>query len=106
MPAWLGVLEVAIAVLLLIGLAILLLAVRRRWLARQGGTFECSARLRVSHPSGGWALGVARYNGERLEWFRFFSYAVRPRLSLRRTDVRVVDSRDPDPVQALALYQG
>lgn len=106
MPAWLGVLEAVVAALVLVVLAILLLAVRRRWLARQGGTFECSARLRVSHPSGGWALGVARYNGEMLEWFRFFSYAFRPRLSLRRTDVRVLESRDPDPVEALALYEG
>ncbi len=106
MPAWLGVLEVVIAAVLLLAIAILLLAVRRRWLARQGGTFECSARLRTAHPSGGWALGVARYNGEMLEWFRFFSYAFRPRLSLRRGEVRVADSRDPDPVEALALYEG
>jgi hypothetical protein len=106
MPAWLGVLEAVIAAVLLIAVAILLLALRRRWLARQGGTFECSARLRVTNPSGGWALGVARYNGEMLEWFRFFSYAFRPRLSLRRSEVRVVDSREPDPVEALALYEG
>ena len=106
MPAWLGVLEAVTAAVLLVAVAILLLAVRRRWLARQGGTFECSARLRMTNPSGGWALGVARYNGEMLEWFRFFSYAFRPRLSLRRTEVRVADSRDPDPVEALALYEG
>jgi hypothetical protein len=106
MPAWLGVLEVVVAAVLLVVLAIVLLAARRRWLAREGGTFECSARLRTSNPSGGWALGVARYNGEMLEWFRFFSYAFRPRISMRRTEVSVVDSRDPDPVEALALYEG
>jgi hypothetical protein len=106
MPTWLGVAEIAIAVVLLIGIAIVLLAVRRRWLARQGGTFECSARLHAGQPSGGWALGVARYNGEMLEWFRFFSYAFRPRISLRRTQIRVVETRDPDPVEALALYEG
>ncbi|HET9649425.1 MAG TPA: DUF2550 domain-containing protein [Microlunatus sp.] len=106
MPTWLGVVEIAVAVVLLIGIAIVLLAVRRRWLAREGGTFECSARLHAGNASGGWALGVARYNGEMLEWFRFFSYAFRPRISLRRTEIRVVGSRDPDPVEALALYEG
>lgn len=106
MPAWLGVVEVAIATVVLVVLAIALLAARRRWLARAGGAFECSARLRTRNPSGGWALGVARYNGEMLEWFRFFSYAFRPRLEMRRTDVQVVDSRDPDPIEALALYEG
>jgi hypothetical protein len=105
MPAWLGWLEVVIAIVVVVVLAVALLAARRRWLARQGGTFECSARLRTSNPSGGWALGVARYNGEMLEWFRFFSYAIRPRISMRRTEVSVVDSRDPDPVEALALYE-
>jgi hypothetical protein len=106
MPAWLGVVEVGIATVVLVVLAIALLAARRRWLARAGGAFECSARLRTSNPSGGWALGVARYNGEMLEWFRFFSYAFRPRLEMRRTEVQVVDSRAPDPIEALALYEG
>jgi hypothetical protein len=106
MPSWLGVLEVGVAIVVLVLLAILVLAARRRWLAREGGTFECSARLRTSSPSGGWALGVARYNGEMLEWFRFFSYAFRPRISMRRAEVHVVDSREPDPIEALALYEG
>ena len=107
MPAWLGVLEALIAVVLLLVVAILLLAVRRRWLARQGGTFECSPRLRID--AGERGLGARRRpatTARRLEWFRFFSYAFRPRLSLRRTELRVVDSRDPDPVEALALYEG
>jgi Protein of unknown function (DUF2550) len=106
MPAWLGVVEIVVAAIMLVVVAVVLFAVRRRWVAREGGTFECSARLRTSNPSGGWALGVARYNGEMLEWFRFFSFAFRPRLALRRSEVRVLDSRDPDPVEALALYEG
>jgi len=106
MHDWFGAVE--IVVLLIVGgvLALLLLALRRRWLARQGGAFECSARLRDASPSRGWSLGMARYNGEMLEWFRFFSFSYRPRISLRRTEVRVVDSRDPDPVEASALYDG
>lgn len=106
MSGWLGVLEAVGVAILLVVVALALLAARRRWLSREGGTFECSARLRQSTPSGGWALGVARYNGEMLEWFRFFSYAFRPRITLRRGEVRVLESRDPDPVEALALYEG
>jgi hypothetical protein len=48
-------------------------------------------------------LGVGRYHGGRLEWFRFFSFAVRPRETFPRNRVRVVDSRDPDPVEAVSL---
>ena len=45
------------------------------WLARLGGTFECSLRLRTGSRAGGWSLGIGRYNQEILEWFRFFSFA-------------------------------
>ena len=83
-----------------------LLAGRRRWLAREGGTFECSVRLRTTTPGAGWVLGVARYAGDQLEWFRFFSYAARPRKRFRRGEVWVVETRDPDPVEAAALYAG
>jgi hypothetical protein len=106
MHQWLGAGEVVVGLLLTVVLALLLFALRRRWLTRQGGVFECSARLGTGRPSGGWSLGVARYNGEMLEWFRFFSYSSRPRIALRRGCVQVVDSRDPDPVEAVALYDG
>jgi Protein of unknown function (DUF2550) len=97
MFSWLGAVEVFFGLVVALAIALGLLAARRRWLARQGGTFECSVRLRDSTPSAGWALGVARYNGERLEWFRFFSYASRPRASFHRPDT---------PVEALSLYAG
>lgn len=106
MDAWLlAVLAIAIAVVLCAGM-LALLAGRRRWLAREGGTFECSVRLRTTTPGAGWVLGVARYAGDQLEWFRFFSYAARPRKRFRRGEVLVVETRDPDAVEALALYAG
>jgi hypothetical protein len=104
MHAWLGVAELLAALVLLLVLGLLLLGLRRRWLARQGGTFECSLRLHTATPGSGWALGVGRYNEGRLEWFRFFSYAWRPRKSFPRCEVRVLETRDPDPVEAVALY--
>lgn len=103
MSDWLGVLELLGLLLVLAVLLLVLLAARRRWLSRSGGTFECSLRLRTAAPGAGWVLGVGRYNGGRLEWFRFFSFAVRPRETFPRGQVRVVDTRDPDPVEAVSL---
>lgn len=103
MSGLLGVVETLGLLLVLAVLLLLLLAARRRWLARGGGTFECSLRLRTTTPGGGWVLGVGRYHDGRLEWFRFFSFAVRPRETFPRNHVRVVDSRGPDPVEAVAL---
>ena len=86
--------------------SLLALAGRRRLLARDGGAFECSVRLRTTTPGSGWVLGLARYAGDRLEWFRFFSYSARPRRRFIRERVRVVRTREPDPVEAVALYAG
>ena len=104
MDGWLGVAEVLGALVLLLVLSLVGLALRRRWLARQGGTFECSLRLHSTSPSSGWVLGVGRYNEDLLEWFRFFSYSWRARKSFPRREVRVLDTRDPDPVEAVSLY--
>ena len=103
MIGWLGVLELLGLLLVLAVLLLAPLAARRRWLSRSGGTFECSLRLRTAVPGAGWVLGVGRYNGGRLEWFRFFSFSVRPRQTFPRGRVRVVDTREPDPVEAVSL---
>src|SRR5215207_10735555 len=104
MQGWLVAVEILVLVALCLALPLALLAGRRRWLARLGGTFECSLRLRSGSRASGWSLGIGRYNEEILEWFRFFSFALRPRKSFARRDDRVVDSRDPTPAEAVSLY--
>jgi hypothetical protein len=104
MPSWLGIVEILLAVAICIAAILTLLAGRRRWLGRLGGTFECSLRLRTKTPGSGWVLGLARYNDEILEWFRFFSFALRPRKTFERQHLRVLDYRQPDPVEAVSLY--
>jgi len=104
MDGWWGVVELLGALVLLLALGLVLLAVRRRLLARAGGTFECSLRLHTAAPGSGWMLGVGRYEEGLLQWFRFFSYSWRPRKSFERREVRVLETRDPDPVEAVALY--
>ncbi len=108
---WLSAVEVIGIALGLISAVVLGLAVRRRWLARHGGTFECSLHRHDrpltdsdATPSTGWVLGVARYSGDRLEWFRFFSLAWWPSLAFPRSEVAVMGHRPPTPIEAAALY--
>ncbi|RYE79357.1 MAG: DUF2550 family protein, partial [Myxococcales bacterium] len=71
MPAWQWVVDTAAVVLLAALLFGVFLVVRRRLLSRDGGAFELTVRLRSERPPGhGWSLGMGRYRGEQLEWFR------------------------------------
>ena len=103
MPGWLNVVSILAACVVLVVASLGVLAVRQRWLNRMGGNFECSLRVRVTTPGAGWVLGVCRYSEGILEWFRFFSYSPRPRLTFPRSELRVLETRDPDPVEAVAL---
>ena len=100
MHGWLGVIEVLGVLVGLLAVSLLMLG---RWLDRLGGTFACSLRLRIRTPGAGWVLGVGRYSEGILEWFRFFSYSLRPRMVFPRRSVRVLETRIPDPVEAVAL---
>ena len=100
---WVGVVQILGLCVVLIALSLILLALRQRWLNRMGGNFECSLRLRVTTPGAGWVLGVCRYSEGILEWFRFFSYSPKPRLVFDRSELRVLETRDPDPIEAVAL---
>ncbi|MHC0431020.1 DUF2550 domain-containing protein [Streptomyces sp. O3] len=94
-----------VVVLVLLGLFVF--GLRRRLIQRSGGTFDCSLRWNTPEepdPSGkGWSYGVARYNGDRVEWFRVFSYAPRPRRVLERAAIEVTHRRAPDGEEELAL---
>lgn len=109
---WLSAFEIIAILLVLLAVILVGLAVRRRWLARNGGTFECSMRRSgqnldatdTTTPSTGWVLGVARYSGDYLEWFRFFSLAWWPKYSFRRSEVSILEHRVPTAAEAVALY--
>ena len=100
---------VAEAVAVVVGLGLLFLAalyVRRRVLQRGGGTVDLSLRLRRGTNGRGWVLGVGRFDGDSLEWYRVFSLALRPRRTLSRRDLRVVARRAPTGAERLALLSG
>ncbi|MCA0293976.1 MAG: DUF2550 domain-containing protein [Actinobacteria bacterium] len=102
---WLGITEtVALTLVVLLLLPVAFLGIRRRWLSRQGGLFDCSVRLSTKTPGTGWVLGVARYSGDNLEWFRAFSISVRPRLIFPRSQARAGQQREPDSIESVLLY--
>ncbi|MDQ0789241.1 hypothetical protein QFZ63_002865 [Streptomyces sp. B3I7] len=95
------------AVILLLAVALFVFGLRRRLIQRSGGTFDCSLRWDVSEQTDtsgkGWGYGIARYNGDRVEWFRVFSYAPRPRRVLERSAIEVAGRRAPEGEEELAL---
>jgi len=99
MQWWQWLVDVAGVLLLLTVAYGVALVVRRRVLARNGGTFE------LSHRAGrGWVLGFGRYSGERLEWFRIFSLSPRPKQSWRRDDLTYDGRRQPLGAEQTSLY--
>jgi hypothetical protein len=106
MPVWQWLLDSAGAVLLVVLLFGLLLVVRRRVLARKGGTFELSVRENPHVDGRGWVLGMGRYREDSLEWFRIFSPLPTPRRAWRRNDLAVVSQRDPEGAEEFSLYAG
>jgi hypothetical protein len=107
MAAWQWLVDSAGVVLLLVLGYGLLLVGRRRWLSREGGTFELSVRVRTSRmASRGWVLGLGRYDDDALEWFRIFTLWPRPTRRWRRGDLRFVSQREPSGPESFSLYAG
>ncbi|MEU3301823.1 MULTISPECIES: DUF2550 domain-containing protein [unclassified Streptomyces] len=94
-------------VVALVVIGLFVFGLRRRLIQRSGGTFDCSLRWNVpeesDHSGKGWVYGVARYSGDRVEWFRVFSYAPRPRRALERSSIEVLSRRTPEGEEELAL---
>lgn len=102
---WMGVVEgVLLTAALLLAIPVVWLIARRRWLSRQGGTFECSVRLNATTPGTGWVLGVARYGADSLDWFTSFSLSLMPRKVFPRGDTKAGAQRGPTSVEAVVLF--
>ncbi|MFG2329028.1 DUF2550 domain-containing protein [Streptomyces sp. NPDC048604] len=94
-------------VVALVVIGLFVFGLRRRLIQRSGGTFDCSLRWNVPDEPDltgkGWVYGVARYSGDRIAWFRVFSYAPRPRRVLERSSIEVLARRMPEGEEELAL---
>ena len=104
MPLWQLLLDAAGAVLVLVILYGVALIVRRRLLSRHGGTFELSYRVRSERAGRGWLLGLGRYSGDALEWFRIFSLSPRPKRVWQRDTLSYVGRREPEGRERMSLY--
>ena len=106
MALWQWLLDSAAAILLIVLLFGAWLVVRRRVLSRHGGTFELSLRVRVDKPGRGWVLGLGRYNGDQLEWFRIFSPMPGPKRSWHRSELSYASQRQSTATESVVLYAG
>lgn len=110
MADWLRLSELVLACLaVIILLPVLGMVARRRWLAGRGRLlFDCSLTMdrSIGAPSGGWMLGLGRYVGDNLEWYRVYSWSLRPRIVLGRTSTRVEQVRPPRGDEAEVLLPG
>ena len=104
MPLWQWIVDAVAAVLVLVVLYGVALVVRRKLLSRNGGTFELSYRVRSAGAGRGWLLGIGRYSGDRLEWFRIFSPWPRPKRSWPRSGLTYTGQRIPEGVERMSLY--
>lgn len=104
MPMWAIVLDIIGICLLVLVLVAIYLVSRRRWLSRNGGTFDLSVRVRSERAGRGWVLGIGRYRGDDLEWFRIFTLSVRPKRRFNRQLLTIEERRRPEGVEEFALY--
>jgi hypothetical protein len=99
-------LEIVGGLLLLFGLAIGGFIIRRRLLGRNAATFDCSLRRDRPRKPGGWMLGVARYEEDRLEWFRIFTLNPRPGYVLQRARLDLIEGRQPTDDEIDSILPG
>ena len=106
MPLWQWLLDAAALLLALALLYGALLVLRRRLLSRNGGTFELSHRWGSDEPGRGWVLGLGRYSGDNLEWFRIFSLSPWPKRVYGRSRMSYDGRRPTDEAERHVLYPG
>jgi hypothetical protein len=94
---------VGVVLLLAVLVVVVVLLVRRMRLLRGGGV-DVGLRRRPNRRDGvGWHLGVGRYRGDELAWFRLTSLWPGPTVVVDRTVLEIVDRRAPTPAEAQAV---
>ena len=106
MPLWLWLVDSVALVVVLAALIVLGLVVRRRLVARRGGTFDLSINRGAEIGPKGWTLGVGAYRSNTLEWYRTFSFAWWPRHRFVRGEIAIDVRRDPVGPETFALHAG
>jgi hypothetical protein len=89
------------ALLALVVVAAVVLATRRFWLERGGGTVECG--LRRPSGRGTWRIGVVSYQRDELRWHDALGVALRPEHVFPRRSVEVTSRRPVELSETPAL---
>lgn len=102
--------QVEIGTLLVVVLLVCAVAgiiARRNYLLRGSGGISLALRADVPDPESGrpsvsgaadqrrWALGLGRFIGDELRWYRLFGIGVRPRYVLHRSEIELTSRRAP-----------
>lgn len=95
---------IALALLLFVLIPLIALYVRRRWITGQGGVFDCAMQLFGKDTGVGWSLGLGRYRGPELQWFRSFSLSLKPRVRFQRGETHYISRRGPRAMEAVVLF--
>lgn len=99
--------EIAVTVIVVALLVcISVIFARRRYLSRKGGVFDCEVRSMKANGNRKWADGLARYDANRLEWYRVLSLSFRPRVVLQRRGASMLDHRMATTEEAPVLFAG
>ena len=98
-----GAAELVGVVLLLAVLAVAVALVVRRVQLLRGGGVDVSLRRRVVRGATGWHVGVGRYRGDELCWFRLTSLWPGPTVVVDRTLLEIVDRRVPTEAEIDAI---
>lgn len=106
MPLWVWFVDSLAFIVALLVLLLASLLVRRRLLARSGGTFEMSVNKSAEAQAKGWTLGLAVYKDTELQWFRTFSLSPRPAHRFARGDVLIEGRREPVGHEVHAIHSG
>ena len=106
MPLWQWLLDALGVLLVVVGVSGGPVITRGGFIARPGGTCAPRSRPRAVRTGRGWVLGIGRYTGDQLEWFRIFSLAPRPTRVWARPELAYVGRRDPVGPEQMSLFAG
>jgi hypothetical protein len=95
-----------IALLLACSASAMFVLALRRWSMIRSGGIDVSMRIRMGPGGRGWLLGVARYDGDELHWFRVFSVLPQPTWTLSRQILEIVGRRTPDGQESWSVQPG
>lgn len=93
-------LVLCLAVFILLGIAF-----RRRLLLHGGGAVHMSLRAE-GRLSRGWSMGVGRYGGDQLQWYRVLTLSPRPAHTLPRAELEVSGQHATRGTESWAVQAG